>query len=91
MSSYLAFMSVANKVGQKVKKFILRFLSEKYNRRIMLYLNAFKNYFKVSIAWIVQPQTAEKKVHASVISLKKKKKKKKKQEHDYHSCEHFVT
>ena len=30
----LACMSVANKVGQTVKKFILRFLSEKYNRRL---------------------------------------------------------
>ena len=32
--SNLAFMPVVNKVGQKVKKFILRFLSEKYNRRL---------------------------------------------------------
>ena len=30
----LAFVPVANKVGQKVKTFILRFLSEKYNRRL---------------------------------------------------------
>ena len=34
MSFNLAFMPVENKVGQKVKKFILRFLSEKYNRRL---------------------------------------------------------
>ena len=34
MSSNLASMPVANKVGQKVKKFILRFFSEKYNRRL---------------------------------------------------------
>ena len=34
VSSNLAFMPVANKVGQKVKKFILRFFSEKYNRRL---------------------------------------------------------
>ena len=32
MSSNLAFIPVANKVGQKVKKFILRLFSEKYNR-----------------------------------------------------------
>ena len=32
VSSNLAFMPVANKVGQKVKKLILRFLSEKYDR-----------------------------------------------------------
>ena len=32
MSSNLAFMPVANKVGQKVKKFILRFFSERYKR-----------------------------------------------------------
>ena len=35
----------------------------------MLYFNAFKYYFKVTNAWIVQPQTVEKKLHASVISL----------------------
>ena len=34
VSFNLAFMPVANKVGQKVKKFNLRFLSEKYNRRL---------------------------------------------------------
>ena len=32
MSSNLAFMPVANKVGQKVKKFVLILFSEKYNR-----------------------------------------------------------
>ena len=32
MSSNLALMPDANKVGQKVKKFILRLFSEKYNR-----------------------------------------------------------
>ena len=32
VSFNLAFVTVANKVGQKVKTFILRFLSEKYNR-----------------------------------------------------------
>ena len=32
VSSNLAFMPVTNKVGQKVKTFILRFFSEKYNR-----------------------------------------------------------
>ena len=32
MSSNLAFIPVANKVGQKVKKFILRFSSAKCNR-----------------------------------------------------------
>ena len=34
VSFNFAFMPVANKVGQKVQKFILRFLSEKYNRRL---------------------------------------------------------
>ena len=34
VSLNLAFMPVTNKVGQKVKKFILRFFSEKYNRRL---------------------------------------------------------
>ena len=34
VSFNLAFIPVANKVGQKVKKVILRFLSEKYNRRL---------------------------------------------------------
>ena len=34
VSFNLAFMPVVNKVGQKVKKFSLRFLSEKYNRRL---------------------------------------------------------
>ena len=34
VSFNLAFMPVANKIGQKVKKFICRFLSEKYNRRL---------------------------------------------------------
>ena len=34
MSSNHAFMPVANKIGQKVKKFILRFFSEKYNRQL---------------------------------------------------------
>ena len=34
VSFNLAFMPVVNKVGQKVKTFILRFLSEKYNRRL---------------------------------------------------------
>ena len=32
MSFNHAFITVANKVGQKVKKFILRLFSEKYNR-----------------------------------------------------------
>ena len=32
MSSNLAIIPVANKVGQKVKKFTLRLFSEKYNR-----------------------------------------------------------
>ena len=45
-----AFMPVANKVGQKVKTFILRFFSEKYNRRltrvvICFILNHFLNNF----------------------------------------------
>ena len=44
----LAFMPVANKVGQKVKKFILRFLSVKHNRRLIrvvknLYSKSFLN------------------------------------------------
>ena len=34
VSFNLASMPVANKVGQKVKKFILRFLSKKYNKRL---------------------------------------------------------
>ena len=34
VSFNLAVMPVANKVGQQVKKFILRFLLEKYNRRL---------------------------------------------------------
>ena len=34
VSINLAFMPVTNKVGQKVQKFILRFLSEKYNRSL---------------------------------------------------------
>ena len=34
VSFYLSFMPVANKVGQRVKKFILRFLSKKYSRRL---------------------------------------------------------
>ena len=50
MSFNLAFMPVANKVGQKVKKFILRFSSEKYNRRLTrvvknLYSKSFLNNF----------------------------------------------
>ena len=32
MSYNLAFMPVANKAGQNVKKFIFRLFSEKYNR-----------------------------------------------------------
>ena len=32
MSSNLAFMPVANEIGQKVKKFIIRLFSKKYNR-----------------------------------------------------------
>ena len=47
VSFNLAFMPVANKVGQKV---ILRFLSEKYNRRLTrvvknLYSKSFLNNF----------------------------------------------
>ena len=34
VSFNLAFMPVEKKVGQKVKKFIFRFLSEKYSRRL---------------------------------------------------------
>ena len=46
---------------------------------MILYFNAFKNYFKVSNAWIVQPQTVEKKLHAPLITpnLATKKKHKK--------------
>ena len=33
-----------------------------------LSFNAFKNYFKVSNAWMVQPQTVEKKIHAPLTS-----------------------
>ena len=81
VSSNLALMPVAKKVGQKVKKFILRFFSEKYNRQltrvvknlysksffgIILYFSSLKYYFKVSNTWIVQPQTVEKKLHAPV-------------------------
>ena len=50
VSFNLAFMPVANKVGQKVKKFILRLLSEKYNRQLTrvvknLYSKSFFNNF----------------------------------------------
>ena len=50
VSFNLAFMPVANKVGQKVKQFILRFLSEKFNRRLTrvvknLYSKSFFNNF----------------------------------------------
>ena len=50
VSSNLAFMPIANKVGQKVKKFILRFFSKKYNRRLtrvvkIFILNHFLNNF----------------------------------------------
>ena len=50
VSFNFALMPVANKVGQKVKKFILRFLSEKYNRRLTrevknLYSKSFLNNF----------------------------------------------
>ena len=50
VSFNLAVMPVANKVGQKVKKFILIFLSEKYNRRLTrvvknLYSKSFLNNF----------------------------------------------
>ena len=48
----------------------------------------FKNYFKVSNAWIVQPQTVEKKLHAPVIYLNFAKNT---EENGYRSCEHFVT
>ena len=34
VSFNLTFMPVGNKVGQKVKKFILRFYWKKYNRRL---------------------------------------------------------
>ena len=45
---------------------------------IILYFNAFKNNLKVSNAWIVQPQTVEKKLHAPLISPNLGKKKHKK-------------
>ena len=50
MSLNLAFMPMVNKVGQKVKKFILRFFSEKCNRRLtrvvfFFILNHFLNNF----------------------------------------------
>ena len=35
MSSNLSFMPVANKVGQKVKKFILRLFSEKKQQQMI--------------------------------------------------------
>ena len=35
---------------------------------MILYFNAFKICFNVSNAWIVQPQTVEKKLHAPLIS-----------------------
>ena len=56
---------------------------------MILFFNAFKNYFKVSNAWIVQPQAVEKKLHAPVIYLNFAKKNT--EENGYHSCEHFVT
>ena len=34
VSSNLAFMPVTNKIGQQVKKLILRFYRKKYNRRL---------------------------------------------------------
>ena len=50
VSFNLAFMPVANKVGKKVKKFILRFLSEKYSKQSTrevknLYSKSFLNNF----------------------------------------------
>ena len=46
VSSYLEFMPVANKVGQKVKKFILRLFLEKYNRRLTRVVkNLYYKYF----------------------------------------------
>ena len=50
VSSYLAFMPFANKEGQKVKKFILRFFSEKHNKRLTrvvknLYSKSFLNNY----------------------------------------------
>ena len=35
---------------------------------MILSFNAFKNYFKVLNAWIVQPQTVKKKLHAPLTS-----------------------
>ena len=54
VSSNLAFMPVAKKIGQKVKKFILRFFSEKYNRRLtrvvkIFILNDFLKIFCISV------------------------------------------
>ena len=46
VSFNLAFMPVANKVCQEVKTFILRFLSEKYNRRLT---RVVKNLYSKSI------------------------------------------
>ena len=50
-----------------------------------LCFNAFKNYFKVSNAWTVQPQAAQKKLHAPLTYPNFAK------ENDYYFCEHFVT
>ena len=55
---------------------------------MILYFSAFKNFFKVSNAWIVQPQTVERKWHAPLISQNLAIKKSK---NNYHYCEHFVT
>ena len=46
---------------------------------MILSFSALKNYFKVSNAWIVQPQTVQKKLHAPLTSpnLARKKDKKK--------------
>ena len=58
---------------------------------MILFFNAFKNYFNVSNSWIVQPQTVQKKLYAPLTSpnLAKKKKKKKKKKKNYHFCGHF--
>ena len=39
----------------------------KFSKMIFSF-NAFKNYFKVSNAWMVQPQTVKKKLHAPLTS-----------------------
>ena len=83
ISSTLAFMPIMKKIGQKVKKFILRLLFRNIYKMIknsgnkslfliffwmILFFNAFKYYLKVSNSWIVQPQTVQKKVYAPLTS-----------------------